>query len=106
MQLVCPEHIELRVLTQCLGYKYYIVYMPLVIIQWILIWKCESPNLVTSAGPDGTTDMVETRGYTLEEVAFAFDGPKASLAIVGLVPNFEQESYEDGAKSRNEDKSV
>lgn len=22
------------------GYKYYIVYMPLVIIQFILIWKC------------------------------------------------------------------
>jgi len=28
-----------------IGYKYYIVYMPLVIIQWILLWKCEcSPS--------------------------------------------------------------
>lgn len=41
-----------------IGYKYYAVYMPLVIIQWFLVYYF----------------MVETRGYTLEEVALAFDG--------------------------------
>ncbi|CAD6569474.1 MAG: hypothetical protein TREMPRED_005262, partial [Tremellales sp. Tagirdzhanova-0007] len=50
-----------------IGYKYYIVYMPLVIIQWILIWKY----------------MVETRGYTLEEIAIAFDGPNAQIELLG-----------------------
>jgi len=46
-----------------IGYKYYIVYMPLVIIQWILAYMY----------------MVETKGYTLEEIAQAFDGSTAEL---------------------------
>lgn len=29
------------VALNAIGYKYYIVYMPLVIIQWILVWRCE-----------------------------------------------------------------
>jgi MFS family permease len=49
-----------------IGYKYYAVYMPLVIIQWGLVKYY----------------MVETRGYTLEEVALAFDNASfASLPI-------------------------
>jgi len=47
-----------------IGYKYYAVYMPLVIIQWFLVYFF----------------MVETRGYTLEEVAFAFDSRNSSLS--------------------------
>lgn len=49
-----------------IGYKYYIVYMPLVILQWIFAWKY----------------MVETRGYTLEEISIAFEGPDAYVAEV------------------------
>jgi hypothetical protein len=45
-----------------IGWKYYIVYMPLVIIQWILI----------------KIFMVETHGYTLEEVGFAFESRNSS----------------------------
>ncbi|KLT43733.1 putative hexose transport-related protein [Cutaneotrichosporon oleaginosum] len=45
-----------------IGYKYYAVYMPLVIIQWFLVKYY----------------MVETRGYTLEEVALAFDNASFS----------------------------
>lgn len=46
-----------------IGYKYYAVYMPLVIIQWFLV----------------KFYMVETKGYTLEEVATAFDGSDVDL---------------------------
>ncbi|KAK4688562.1 hypothetical protein P7C73_g1534, partial [Tremellales sp. Uapishka_1] len=49
-----------------IGYKYYIVYMPLVIIQWLLVWRY----------------MVETKGYTLEEIAHAFEGPNALVAEI------------------------
>lgn len=45
-----------------IGYKYYAVYMPLVILQWFLVKYF----------------MVETRGYTLEEVALAFDNASFS----------------------------
>jgi len=64
-----------------IGFKYYAVYMPLVIIQFFLAWKY----------------MVETRGYTLEEVAIAFDGPGSSMNS-DLVPTVEQEQaeYEEG----------
>lgn len=44
-----------------IGWKYYIVYMPLVIIQWCLCYRY----------------MVETYGYTLEEIAQVFDGPES-----------------------------
>lgn len=37
--------------------------MPLVIIQWVHTWRY----------------MVETKGYTLEEIAIAFDGSTAAL---------------------------
>lgn len=40
-----------------IGYWYYIVYMPLIVIQWVLMKRY----------------MVETNGYTLEEIALAFD---------------------------------
>jgi SP family sugar:H+ symporter-like MFS transporter len=30
---------------EAIGYKYYAVYMPLVIIQFFLCWRCESPLL-------------------------------------------------------------
>jgi hypothetical protein len=29
------------VALDAIGFKYYIVYMPLVIIQWILVWRCK-----------------------------------------------------------------
>jgi len=57
-----------------IGYKYYIVYMPLVIIQWVLAYRY----------------MVETQGYTLEEVAIAFDGPEA------FVPDVDRFLRKDG----------
>ncbi len=40
------EDVEPPYLT---GYKYYIVYMPLVILQWIFAWKCMWPLLVSNA---------------------------------------------------------
>ncbi|KAK1925411.1 putative hexose transport-related protein [Papiliotrema laurentii] len=46
-----------------IGYKYYIVYMPLVVLQWFLVYFF----------------MVETKGYTLEEIAIAFDGSQVNL---------------------------
>lgn len=65
-----------------IGYKYYAVYMPLVIIQWFLAYRCEQawlqPRLLQELKLT-STDMVETRGYTLEEVALAFDGSSSSL---------------------------
>ncbi|WVO17757.1 hypothetical protein L204_105455 [Cryptococcus depauperatus] len=42
---------------ESIGYKYYIVYMPLIVTQWLIAYFY----------------MVETRGYTLEEIAQAFD---------------------------------
>ena len=44
-----------------IGYKYYIVYMPLVISQWILIYFF----------------MKETKGHTLEDINRVFDGSSA-----------------------------
>lgn len=73
-----------------IGYLYYIVYMPLVIIQFFLIWRY----------------MVETRGFTLEEVAFAFDGPNASLGSVEYAPHSGHETKEDIGKGTDEDKVV
>ncbi|KAL7411188.1 putative hexose transport-related protein [Mrakia frigida] len=46
-----------------IGYKYYIVYMPLIVIQWCLAYCF----------------MVKTHSYTLEEVAEAFDGPEGAV---------------------------
>ncbi|KAL1405941.1 hypothetical protein Q8F55_007623 [Vanrija albida] len=48
-----------------IGYKYYAVYMPLIIIQWFLVKYF----------------MVETRGYTLEEVALLFDSRESLLDV-------------------------
>lgn len=47
--------------------------------------------------------MVETRGYTLEEVAFAFDGPNASLTNVALVSHLDHDSREESFKGRDGD---
>jgi len=44
--------------------------------------------------------MVETRGYTLEEVAFAFDGPNMSLSE----PFSEQHSYEETDKTAEDNR--
>ncbi|WVQ83710.1 hypothetical protein IAT38_005854 [Cryptococcus sp. DSM 104549] len=77
------------VALDAIGYKYYIVYMPLIITQWILIYFF----------------MVETKGYTLEEIALAFDGPSnepaASLEILPAVEQSGQGNYEE-----DEDKAV
>ncbi|KAM0755410.1 putative hexose transport-related protein [Meredithblackwellia eburnea MCA 4105] len=50
-----------------IGYYYYIVYMPLIILQWALMYYY----------------MVETQGYSLEQIAIAFEGKEAKVAIVG-----------------------
>ncbi|KAJ3918672.1 general substrate transporter [Lentinula edodes] len=63
-----------------IGYKYYIVYMPLVVIQWVL-----------------------TKGYTLEEIATVFDGKNPSLTSVDILPPGEQQGGEaDDSKSRED----
>ncbi|ODN74296.1 sugar transporter [Cryptococcus wingfieldii CBS 7118] len=61
-----------------IGYKYYAVYMPLVIIQVALAYFY----------------MVETRGYTLEEIATAFHS-KESLTLVNVLPAAEEEGFVD-----------
>jgi len=63
------------------GYKYIAVYFPLVILQWLLAYKCESLTStrilafalirVHHAPPV----MVEVRGLTLEQISEVFDGP-------------------------------
>jgi hypothetical protein len=72
---------------EAIGYKYYAVYLPLVVIQWFLLKFCEltltfciSPpsRVLAMEIPPWRQDadeavMVETFGYTLEEIAFAFD---------------------------------
>lgn len=60
-----------------IGWRYYIVYMPLIVIQWILMYFCE---LTLSCDDNKLIPvMVETYGYTLEEIAIAFDGSTANL---------------------------
>ncbi|KAL8292974.1 hypothetical protein RQP46_000668 [Phenoliferia psychrophenolica] len=49
-----------------LGWKYYIVYAVLLVIQWIALWFF----------------MVETKGATLEEIAIAFEGQDAAVARI------------------------
>lgn len=67
-----------------IGWKYFFVYMPLVIIQWCLCYRCEcfpslldshNDTLADSLQPFLLKDMVEVRGLTLEQIAEAFDGP-------------------------------
>ncbi|ORY30799.1 putative hexose transport-related protein [Naematelia encephala] len=82
-----------------IGWKYYIVYMPLVIIQWLLTWRCEYPWWYLDALAD-LADMVETKGYTLEEIALAFDS-SSSLVNVNLLPQAEIEGYEGSDKGRD-----
>jgi SP family sugar:H+ symporter-like MFS transporter len=54
------------VALRSIGWKYYIVYMPLIVLQFGLMWKY----------------MVETKGYTLEEIATAFDGSHTDLTAL------------------------
>ncbi|CED83389.1 hexose transport-related protein [Phaffia rhodozyma] len=75
------------VALESIGYKYYIVYMPLVIIQWCLAYRY----------------MVETHSYTLEEITQAFDGPDAVVPIIDKIQSqelpaydFKEPSVEDG----------
>ncbi|ORY25046.1 putative hexose transport-related protein [Naematelia encephala] len=49
-----------------ISWKYYLVYLPLVVLQWIVAYFF----------------MVETKGYTLEEIAIAFEGADAAVAKV------------------------
>lgn len=64
-----------------IGYKYYAVYMPLVIIQWFLV----------------KFFMVETRGYTLEEVAIAFD--TGSTSDIPIAEHAAELGRNDDSKS-------
>lgn len=45
--------------------------------------------------------MVETKGYTLEEVAIAFEGSGAYLANVDILP--EVETRENGGNREEDD---
>lgn len=71
-----------------IGYKYYAVYMPLVIIQWFLAYRY----------------MVETRGYTLEEVALAFDGKSTASLTSDLEAAGYRAAEDADNKSRNDSK--
>jgi SP family sugar:H+ symporter-like MFS transporter len=74
-----------------ISWKYYFVYMPLVIIQFGLVWRCMSPLFGgCDCLTDTRTDMVETKGYTLEEIATVFDGSSASLADAAMLPHVER----------------
>ncbi|OWZ38215.1 sugar transporter [Cryptococcus neoformans] len=66
-----------------IGYKYYVVYMPLVIIQWFLVYFY----------------MVETKGYTLEEIALAF-GSKENLSTINILPVVEQEQDAEDVETK------
>ncbi|OCF42858.1 sugar transporter [Kwoniella heveanensis CBS 569] len=59
---------------EAIGYKYYAVYMPLVVIQWFLVYFF----------------MIETKGYTLEEIAQAFDKSSVSLVHVNILEDVER----------------
>jgi hypothetical protein len=89
------------VALDAIGYKYYIVYMPLVIIQWLLAYKCTFTRSVVRCCAHKTQDMVETKGYTLEEIATAFDGP--STSNVAILPAAEQPGYDDTIKASHSD---
>ncbi|WVQ83711.1 hypothetical protein IAT38_005855 [Cryptococcus sp. DSM 104549] len=79
------------VALDAIGYKYYIVYMPLIIIQWVLIYFF----------------MVETRGFTLEEIATAFDNAsKDSLTTVDILPAVEREGQGSAGAEEDDDKAV
>lgn len=73
------------VALNAIGYKYYIVYMPLVVIQWVLTYFY----------------MVETRGYTLEEIANAFDGSTTSL-----VPHLRRDAEAALAREEEEEQQL
>lgn len=84
-----------------IGWKYYIVYMPLIIIQWLLLYRCEWDVCQNDWNhTDMYTDMVETKGYTLEEVAFAFDGSTAHLVDVEQFNHTHERSESDSYKAR------
>ncbi|KAH7878439.1 putative hexose transport-related protein [Lentinula edodes] len=91
-----------------IGYKYYIVYMPLVVIQWVLVYFCKSSlsinqNMWNYYLTYRFIDMVETKGYTLEEIATVFDGKNPSLTSVDILPPGEQQGGEaDDSKSRED----
>ncbi|KAJ3812899.1 general substrate transporter [Lentinula lateritia] len=91
-----------------IGYKYYIVYMPLVVIQWVLVYFCKSSlsinqKMWTHYLIYRFTDMVETKGYTLEEIATVFDGKNPSLTSVDILPAGEQQGGEaDDSKSQED----
>jgi SP family sugar:H+ symporter-like MFS transporter len=85
---------------EAIGYKYYAVYMPLVIIQFFLCWRCKSSSIPSSTSLTDA-DMVETKGYTLEEVALAFDGSSSSLALDVEGTNYQQTEDSD-SKDRHD----
>ncbi|KAI9632414.1 general substrate transporter [Dioszegia hungarica] len=70
---------------EAIGYRYYAVYIPLVVIQWFLL----------------KFFMVETRGYTLEEVAMAFDPYTTSFADVHLMSEEQGETAAHNSKARD-----
>ncbi|WVQ79726.1 hypothetical protein IAT38_001826 [Cryptococcus sp. DSM 104549] len=70
-----------------IGWKYYCVYLPILAIQWLLVYFF----------------MVETKGYTLEEIAMAFEGNNAAVAQVDARLQHDLESGGGGVGVVDED---
>jgi len=86
-----------------IGWKYYIVYMPLIIIQFILMWRCKCSVSLNSCKADAA-DMVETKGYTLEEIATAFDGSHTDLATLDpYEPAFQTDHLSSDSSHKGRD---
>lgn len=62
------------VALEAIGYKYYAVYIPLVVIQWFLL----------------KFFMVETFGYTLEEISYAFDRASTPSLVTATLLDIER----------------
>lgn len=45
--------------------------------------------------------MVETRGYTLEEISLAFDGSSSSLALDVEATNYQQNQQTEDSDSKD-----
>ncbi|KAK8864109.1 hypothetical protein IAR55_001355 [Kwoniella newhampshirensis] len=72
-----------------IGWKYYCVFIPILFGQWVLAYFF----------------MVETKGYTLEEIAIAFEGNAA--AVAGVDASLQAERYTRyGEKSEESDSKM
>ncbi|WWD05123.1 hypothetical protein V865_003195 [Kwoniella europaea PYCC6329] len=63
-----------------IGWKYYLVFVPILSVQWVLAYFF----------------MVETKGFTLEEIAIAFEGTGAAVSKVDQRLARENEVAQEG----------